>query len=55
VFSQCFTLYKLLAFDATPAAQSGNTISIAALYPFNSKFGSFDKLPVIYPEHYEPD
>ena len=57
IFAICFTLYKLASFDATLAAQIAvaSTAGTAVLYPFNAKFGYFDKLPVIYPKHYEPE
>ena len=56
-FAICFTLYKLASFDATLAAQIAvaSTAGTAVFYPFNAKFGYFDKLPVIYPKHYEPE
>ena len=31
------------------------TIGTAVMWPFNAKFGYFEKLPVIYPKHYEPE
>ena len=31
------------------------SLGIAIVYPFNAKFGYFEKLPVIYPKHYEPE
>ena len=57
VFAICFTLYKLASFDATLAAQIAvaSTAGTAVFYPFNAKFGYLDKLPVIYPKHYEPE
>ena len=57
VFAICFTLYKLMSFDATLATQIAvaSTAGTAVFYPFNAKFGYFDKLPVIYPKHYEPE
>ena len=57
IFAICFALYKLASFDATLAAQIAvaSTAGTAILYPFNAKFGYLDKLPVIYPKHYEPE
>ena len=57
IFSLCFALYKLMEHDAMLALQISvvSAIGIAALHPFNAKFGYLDKLPVIYPKHYEPE
>ena len=57
IFATCFAMYKLASFDATLAAQIAvaSTTATAIFYPFNAKFGYFDKLPVIYPKHYEPE
>ena len=31
------------------------TIGTAVMWPFNAKFGYFEKLPVIHPKHHEPE
>ena len=50
-------IYAMSLLAANQAAQVAFYLAaaVAVLYPFNAKFGYFDKLPVIYPKHYEPE
>ena len=53
-FGLSYAVYNLPTDIAVKLAVA-TTIGTAVMWPFNAKFGYFEKLPVIYPKHYEPE